>query len=82
MEHLVAASAGSECADERGGSRASRPSATLQVLIRRYGLGGARAQNRRELGARLGIDEARCRLLEREALHWLRELPRARERGA
>jgi hypothetical protein len=79
----MAASAGSGCADERDRSSSSGASAALRVLIRRYRIGEGRAQSHRESGARLDIKEGRPRpRLEREALHWLRELPRARAPGA
>jgi RNA polymerase sigma factor (sigma-70 family) len=45
-----------------------------QVLVRRYGIGGGRAQSHREIGALLGVKEERSRQLEREALQRLREL--------
>jgi DNA-directed RNA polymerase sigma subunit (sigma70/sigma32) len=75
----MAASAGRGSAYESDSSSGSFPSATLQALIRRYSIGGDGARRRREIGARPGIEEERSRQLEREALHWLRELPRARE---
>jgi len=53
-----------------------------QVLIRRYGIGGGRAQSHREIGKSLGVKEERSRQLEREALHRLRELPMDRRRIA
>ena len=43
------------------------------VLVRRFGLAGD-AQSHAEIGAALGVSEERSRQLERQALHWLREL--------
>ena len=58
------------------------PERHRQVLIRRYGIGGGRPQSHREIGERLGVKEERCRQLEREALHRLRELPASTHRAA
>ena len=55
------------------------PERHRQVLIRRYGIGGGPPQSHREIGERLGVKEERCRQLEREALHRLRELPSRRQ---
>ena len=44
-----------------------------EVLVRRYGIGGD-AQTHAEVAAALGVGEERSRQLERQALHWLREL--------
>jgi RNA polymerase primary sigma factor len=44
-----------------------------EVLVRRFGIGGD-AQTHAEIGAALGVSEERSRQLERQALHWLREL--------
>jgi RNA polymerase primary sigma factor len=44
-----------------------------EVLVRRYGIAGD-AQTHAEIGAALGVNEERSRQLERQALHWLREL--------
>jgi DNA-directed RNA polymerase sigma subunit (sigma70/sigma32) len=44
-----------------------------EVLVRRFGVGGD-AQTHAEIGAALGVSEERSRQLERQALHWLREL--------
>ena len=44
-----------------------------EVLVRRFGIGGD-AQTHVEVGAALGVSEERSRQLERQALHWLREL--------
>jgi RNA polymerase primary sigma factor len=43
------------------------------VLVRRFGIAGD-AQTHAEIGAALGVSEERSRQLERQALHWLREL--------
>jgi RNA polymerase primary sigma factor len=50
------------------------PERHRRVLLRRYGLGGSEPQSHREIGEWLGVKEERSRQLEREALHWLREL--------
>jgi len=50
------------------------PERHRQVLARRYGLLGDRAQTHNEIGAWLGVSDERSRQLEREALHRLREL--------
>ena len=44
-----------------------------EVLVRRFGIGGD-AQTHAQVGAALGVGEERSRQLERQALHWLREL--------
>jgi RNA polymerase primary sigma factor len=44
-----------------------------EVLVRRFGIGGE-AQPHAEIGAALGVSEERSRQLEKQALHWLREL--------
>lgn len=44
-----------------------------EVLVRRFGIAGD-AQSHAEIGAALGVSEERSRQLERQALHWLREL--------
>ena len=49
------------------------PSRHREVLVRRFGVGGD-AQTHAEIGAALGVSEERSRQLERQALHWLREL--------
>ncbi|MCW3057415.1 MAG: sigma-70 family polymerase sigma factor [Solirubrobacterales bacterium] len=48
------------------------------VLLRRFGLRGAREQNHHEIGEWLGVGEERSRQLEREALHRLRSIATAR----
>jgi RNA polymerase primary sigma factor len=56
------------------------PERHRQVLVRRYGLLGDRAQSHEKIGAFLGVGEERSRQIERQALHRLREiagLPRA-----
>ncbi len=50
------------------------PDRHREVLLRRYGLGGQEPATHAEIGARLGVGEARSRQLEREALHRLRSL--------
>jgi RNA polymerase primary sigma factor len=44
------------------------------VLVRRYGLGGEPAHSHQQIGAWLGVGEARSRQLEHEALHRLRTI--------
>jgi RNA polymerase primary sigma factor len=44
-----------------------------EVLVRRFGIAGD-GQAHAEIGAALGVSEERSRQLERQALHWLREL--------
>jgi RNA polymerase primary sigma factor len=44
-----------------------------EVLVRRFGIAGD-AQTHAEIGAALGVSEERSRQLERQGLHWLREL--------
>jgi RNA polymerase primary sigma factor len=58
------------------------PDRHRQVLVRRYGLNGDGPQTHEEIAAWLGVGEERSRQLEREALHWLRELRGGREREA
>jgi RNA polymerase primary sigma factor len=50
------------------------PERQREVLLRRYGLRGDRAQTHEEIGAWLGVGEERSRQLERQALHSLREI--------
>jgi RNA polymerase primary sigma factor len=45
-----------------------------EVLLRRYGFVGDRPHSHQEIGASIGVGEERSRQLERQALHWLREL--------
>jgi RNA polymerase primary sigma factor len=45
-----------------------------EVLVRRYGIDGQGGAPHAQIGASLGVGEERSRQLEREALHWLREL--------
>jgi RNA polymerase primary sigma factor len=47
-----------------------------EILVRRYGLHGARAQSHAEIAAGLEVGQERTRQLEREALHRLREFGR------
>jgi RNA polymerase primary sigma factor len=58
------------------------PARHRDVLMRRYGLNGTPAQDHDEIADWLGVGTARSRQLEREALHWLRELGGGRERAA
>ena len=58
------------------------PAKHRQVLARRYGLDGIDAQSHHEIARWLGVGEERSRQIEREALHWLRELGGGRERAA
>ena len=77
---------------ERAGERESRsqlsrmlkalPAKHREVLMRRYGLNGTPAQDHDEIAGWLGVGTVRSRQLEREALHWLRELGGGRERAA
>jgi RNA polymerase primary sigma factor len=48
------------------------PKRHRDVLVRRYGLIGGRAQSHAEIGSVLGVGEERSRQLERESLHRLR----------
>jgi RNA polymerase primary sigma factor len=50
------------------------PERQREVLVRRYGLRGGRAQTHAQIGAWLGVGEERSRQIERQALHWLREI--------
>jgi RNA polymerase primary sigma factor len=60
----------------------SLPKKHREVVSRRYGLLGREAQTHEEIARWLGVGEERSRQLEREALHWLRELGGGRERAA
>ena len=51
-------------------------------VLSRYGLQGHRVETHAEIAARLGVGEQRCRQLERQALHWLRELGDGSHRAA
>ena len=50
------------------------PARHREVLASRYGLQGHAVQTHAEIAAKLGVGEQRSRPLERQALHWLREL--------
>jgi RNA polymerase primary sigma factor len=50
------------------------PDRHREVILRRYGFRTGPAQTHEEIGAWLGVGEERSRQLERQALHWLREL--------
>ena len=52
------------------------------VIVARYGLDGTEPQAHSEIAESLGVGEERSRQLEREALHWLREMGGGRERAA
>jgi RNA polymerase primary sigma factor len=45
-----------------------------EVLVRRFGIVDDREQSHAEIAQALGVGEERSRQLERQALHWLREL--------
>jgi RNA polymerase primary sigma factor len=50
------------------------PARHREVLLRHFGLRGRPAESHAEIAASLGVGEERSRQLERQALHWLREL--------
>jgi RNA polymerase primary sigma factor len=50
------------------------PERHRELLLRRYGLRGDEPQTHEEIGAWLGVGEERSRQIERQALHWLREI--------
>jgi RNA polymerase primary sigma factor len=50
------------------------PARHREVLVRRFGLSGAREQSHAEIARWLGVGEERSRQLEREALHRLRSI--------
>ncbi len=50
------------------------PERQRDVVLRRYGLRGGPPQTHKEIGAWLGVGEERSRQIERQALHWLREM--------
>jgi RNA polymerase primary sigma factor len=58
------------------------PDRHREVILRRYGFGSGAAQTHAEIGAWLGVGEERSRQLERQALHWLRELDGGGQRAA
>jgi RNA polymerase primary sigma factor len=58
------------------------PAKQREVLMRRYGLNGRTAQDHDEIASWLGVGKERSRQIEREALHWLRELRGGSERAA
>jgi DNA-directed RNA polymerase sigma subunit (sigma70/sigma32) len=58
------------------------PATHREVLVRRYGLNGTPVQGHDEIAAWLGVGQERSRQIEREALHWLRELGGGTERAA
>jgi len=58
------------------------PKRHRDVLVRRYGLIGGRAQSHAEIGRALGVGEERSRQLERESLHRLRAVAETAARAA
>jgi RNA polymerase primary sigma factor len=58
------------------------PTRHREVLVRRFGLSGARAQSHKEIGLSLGVGEERSRQLERESLHRLRSAAETAARAA
>jgi DNA-directed RNA polymerase sigma subunit (sigma70/sigma32) len=58
------------------------PKRHRDVLVRRYGLIGGRAQSHAEIGRALGVAEERSRQLERESLHRLRSAAETAARAA
>jgi RNA polymerase primary sigma factor len=58
------------------------PAKHRELLTRRYGLNGKEPEGHDGIAASLGVSAERSRQLEREALHWLRELGGGRERAA
>jgi RNA polymerase primary sigma factor len=58
------------------------PKRHRDVLVRRYGLIGGRAQSHAEIGRALGVGEERSRQLERESLHRLRSAAGTAARAA
>jgi RNA polymerase primary sigma factor len=50
------------------------PKRHREVLVRRYGLNGSRAQSHKEIGCWLGVGEERSRQIEHESLHRLRSI--------
>jgi RNA polymerase sigma factor (sigma-70 family) len=53
-----------------------------EVVVRRFGLSGAREQSHAEIARMLGVGEERSRQLEREALHRLRSIAHTRSLAA
>jgi RNA polymerase primary sigma factor len=58
------------------------PGRHREVLLRRYGFVGDGAQSHQEIAASLGVGVERSRQLERQGLHWLRELGAGRRSAA
>jgi RNA polymerase primary sigma factor len=58
------------------------PERHREVISRRYGLNGGRAQSHDEIGERLAVGAERSRQLEREALHRLRSIATTLARAA
>ena len=58
------------------------PKRHRDVLVRRYGLIGDRAESHAEIGRALGVGEERSRQLERESLHRLRSVAETTARAA
>ena len=86
------ADAGAPTAFEESGERETQqqvwkmlgalPKKHREVIARRYGLHGKQVHGHAEIAAWLGVGEERSRQIEREALHWLRELGGGRESAA
>ena len=58
------------------------PERQRKVVVERYGLLGDRSHSHEDIGASLGVSEARSRQLERQALHRLRESGKRAPRAA
>lgn len=58
------------------------PARHRRVIVARYGLDGSEPRTHAEIATSLGVGEERSRQLERQALHWLREMGGGRERAA
>ena len=58
------------------------PARHREVLLRHYGLRGHSVETHAQIAATLGVGEERSRQLERQALHWLRELDGCLQRAA
>jgi RNA polymerase primary sigma factor len=58
------------------------PARHREVLLRHYGLRGHAVETHAQIAMSLGFGEERSRQLERQALHWLRELDGGSRRAA
>ena len=58
------------------------PGRHREVLVRRYGWDGRRAESHKEIGRSLGLGEERSRQIERESLHRLRSMSETLARAA